>query len=83
MANFARKMKRKQMLEMRKHFMKEFKSRMSEYKKQVKCTQCGRPPAPGENIDNWHIDQQSNNIDLICVNCWDSNSGEPGAENET
>lgn len=70
MASFTRKIKRKQFVAARKQFMKEFKNSMRHFKKQVKCSSCGRPPHPGENIDNWHIDQESNNIDLICTECY-------------
>lgn len=69
MASFSRKIRRKQFVEARKRFMKDFKKSMRNFKKQVKCVTCGRPPNPGENIDNWHIDQESNNIDLICPAC--------------
>lgn len=70
MASFARKIKRQRTVKARKMFMKHFKKTMRTFKKQVKCSVCDRPPAPGENIDNWHIDQESNNIDLICTNCY-------------
>jgi len=43
---------------------------MRDFKKQVVCSACGRAPATGEEIDNWHIDQESNNIDLICTECY-------------
>jgi transcription elongation factor Elf1 len=69
MASFARKIKRKQLAAAKKKFMKDFKSAMKNFKKQVKCSVCGRVPRSGENIDNWHIDQESNNIDLICTEC--------------
>ena len=69
MANFSRKIKRKQLIAARKQFMKHFKKTMKNFKKQVKCTACGREPYPGENIDNWHIDQKSETIDLICTEC--------------
>ena len=70
MASFARKLKRKQFVSARKQFMKDFKSSMKRFKKQVVCSACGRPPEQGENIDDWFIDKQSNNIDLICTNCY-------------
>lgn len=73
MASFSRKLKRKQFVAARKQFMKQFKESMKHFKKQVKCSVCGRPPNPGENIDNWHIDQQSNEIDLICTDCYTPN----------
>ena len=69
MASFTRKLKRKQFVSARKQFMKDFKSRMASFKKQVKCARCGRPPHPGEDIDNWHINKESENIDLICTEC--------------
>ena len=70
MGGFARKLKRKKFVQQRKDFMKHFKNSMKHFKKMVKCTKCGRPPNPGENIDQWHIDQASNNIDLICTECY-------------
>lgn len=69
MASFKRKLKRKQFVSARKQFFKDFKSRMLNFKKQVVCSTCTRPPAPGENIDNWHINKESENIDLICTEC--------------
>lgn len=69
MTSFARKIKRKQLAVAKKKFMKDFKNAMKNFKKQVKCSVCDRAPRPGENIDNWHIDQESNNIDLICTEC--------------
>ena len=70
MASFSRKIKRKQMVTARKQFMKHFKKTMKSFKKQVKCAPCGRSPEEGENIDQWHINQQSENIDLICPECY-------------
>tara|TARA_B100000902_G_C26858542_1_gene691864 strand:- start:185 stop:421 length:237 start_codon:yes stop_codon:yes gene_type:complete len=70
MGAFTRKLKRKQIVAARKQFMKDFKKSMKQFKKQVKCSTCSRPPHQGENIDNWHIDQESNNIDLICTDCY-------------
>jgi len=74
--SFARKLKRKQMLQHRKEFMKAFKSSMREFKMQVKCSACDRPPSPGENIDNWHINKESENIDLVCTECYNDESGQ-------
>ncbi len=70
MGSFARKLKRKQFLVAKKRFMKDFKKTMKNFKMQVKCSACGRHPYEGENIDGWHIDQESNNIDLICTECY-------------
>jgi hypothetical protein len=70
MASFARKIKRKQMVTSRKRFMKDFKKAMASFKLQVKCSQCGRPPHEGENIDNWRINKNSENIDLVCTDCY-------------
>ena len=69
MTSFARKLKRKQLAITKKRFMKDFKNAMKNFKKQVKCSVCDRAPISGENIDEWHIDQESNNIDLICTEC--------------
>lgn len=73
MGSFSRKLKRKQFKAARKKFMSDFKRSMREFKKQVKCSRCGYHPIPGENIDDWHIDQESNNIDLICTKCYNPN----------
>ena len=63
MASFARKIKRKQFVAARKKFIKDFKTSMRSFRKQVVCSKCGRPPHEGENIDDWHIDKYSDNID--------------------
>lgn len=76
MASFARKLKRKQFVTARKQFMKHFKASMRQFKKQVVCSQCTRPPEQGENIDDWHIDKYSDNIDLICTDCYTPNEEE-------
>jgi len=67
--SFARKVKRRKLLKSRKIFMKEFKKRMKHFKKQVKCSRCGHHPSEGENIDNWHVEKSTENIDLICTSC--------------
>ena len=69
MASFKRKLKRKRTVVAKKQFMKHFKKAMLNFKNQVKCSKCGRRPSEGENIDNWLIDQTSENIDLICNLC--------------
>ena len=70
MGSFTRKIKRKQFVAARKKFMKDFKSSMRNFKKQVVCSKCGRGPREGEKIDDWHIDKYSDNIDLICTDCY-------------
>jgi|DEB0MinimDraft_3_1074331.scaffolds.fasta_scaffold179280_2 hypothetical protein len=65
-----RKIKRKHMTKARKKFMKDFKNAMANFKLQVKCSECDRVPAEGENIDNWKINKSSENIDLICTDCY-------------
>ena len=50
-------------------FFKEFKKTMKKFKTMVRCTACDREPNPGENIDSWYINQQSQNINLICPEC--------------
>ena len=67
---FARKLKRKNMVGQRKQFMRDFKKAMSSFKLQVKCSECGRYPNEGENIDNWKINKMSENIDLVCTDCY-------------
>ena len=76
MGGFARKIKRKQFLAARKQFMKDFKTSMSNFKKQVVCSACGRAPREGEKIDDWHIDKYSDNIDLICTDCYNEEESE-------
>lgn len=71
MTSFARKLKRKQLVLQRKQLMKQFKSSMKNFKLQIKCSSCDRPPNQEENIDNWHINQKSENIDLICTDCYE------------
>jgi len=84
MANFARKIKRKQMVTSRKQFMKDFKKAMSNFKLQVKCSACGRHPRDGENIDNWKINKSSENIDLVCTDCYttEENQGDQDENRE-
>ncbi len=67
---FARKLKRKTMVGQRKQFMRDFKKAMSNFKLQVKCSECGRYPREGENIDDWKINKNSENIDLVCTDCY-------------
>lgn len=67
---FARKLKRKTMVVQRKQFMKDFKKAMANFKLQVKCSACGRYPNEGENIDDWQINKNSENIDLVCTDCY-------------
>ena len=81
MASFARKIKRKQMVTSRKQFMKDFKKAMANFKLQVKCSACGRYPRDGENIDNWKINKSSENIDLVCTDCYTLEESQ-GDENE-
>ena len=75
MGSFTRKLKRRRFIAARKQFMKDFKSSMSKFKKQVVCSKCGRDPEKGEEIDNWHIDQRSEKIDLICPQCYAEGQG--------
>jgi hypothetical protein len=50
--------------------MRDFKKAMANFKLQVKCSQCGRYPREGENIDDWQINKMSENIDLVCTDCY-------------
>ena len=68
----ARKIKRKQFLQARKKFMKDFKESMMNFRKQVKCSKCDYQPQEGEKIDDWHVDKNSESIDLVCTSCYDS-----------
>ena len=76
MGSFARKIKRKQFVQARKQFMKDFKTQMATFKKQVKCSTCDRPPAEGENIDDWRVNKHSENIDLVCTSCYNKEESE-------
>tara|TARA_A100000164_G_C21933323_1_gene786798 strand:- start:202 stop:492 length:291 start_codon:yes stop_codon:yes gene_type:complete len=78
---FARKLKRKTMVVQRKQFMRDFKKAMSNFKLQVKCSECGRYPNEGENIDDWKINKMSENIDLICTDCYNVEEDQ-GDQNE-
>ena len=49
---------------------------MASFKKQVKCVECDRQPAEGENIDDWHVNKYSENIDLVCTSCYDKEESE-------
>jgi hypothetical protein len=73
---FARKIKRKAFVGARKQFMKDFKSQMANFKKQVKCSECDRQPEDGENIDDWHVNKYSENIDLVCTSCYNKRESE-------
>ena len=66
---FSRKLKRKNTIEARKKLMKEFKRTMRTFQKMVKCAICDRAPNENEKIDNWRINQESENIDLVCESC--------------
>ncbi len=83
MGSFKRKIKRKQFVAARKKFMKDFKSSMASFKKQVACSKCGRTPRKGENIDDWHIDKYSEKIDLICTDCYNKEEGETDVSENT
>ena len=50
--------------------MKTFKKSMKDFKLQIKCSVCGIRPEEGQKIDDWHIDKDSNGIDLICTDCY-------------
>jgi len=80
MASFSRKLKRKNLVLQRKAFMKDFKRSMANFKKQVKCSQCGRYPNEGENIDEWRINKSSESIDLTCTDCYNKNESEGKSE---
>ena len=60
--------------------MKDFKSQMANFKKQVKCSQCDRQPAQDENIDDWHVNKHSENIDLVCTTCYNKEESEEANE---
>tara|TARA_Y100001937_G_scaffold9813_1_gene12066 strand:- start:1965 stop:2222 length:258 start_codon:yes stop_codon:yes gene_type:complete len=83
MGGFLRRIKRRQFVTARKKFMKDFKSSMRNFKKQVICVKCNRGPREGEKIDDWHIDKYSNNIDLICTDCYTVKESEETNENST
>jgi hypothetical protein len=78
---FSRKVKRKAFAMARKEFMKDFKTQMTNFKRQVKCTECNRQPVEGESIDDWHVNKYSENIDLICTSCYTKEESEETNEN--
>ena len=83
MGSFTRKIKRRQFVSARKQFMKDFKSSMRNFKKQVVCSKCARAPREGEKNDDWHIDKYSDNIDLICTDCYTVEESEETNEDST
>ena len=83
MGGFLRRIKRRQFVTARKKFMKDFKSSMRNFKKQVICAKCSREPREGEKIDDWHIDKYSDNIDLICTDCYTVEESEEINEDST
>jgi hypothetical protein len=76
MASFSRKLKRKNQVAQRKKFMKDFRSAMENFKSQVKCSNCDRPPHEGEKIDEWRIIKSEKDIELICTDCYTEGEGE-------
>jgi hypothetical protein len=56
----------------RKQFFKDFKKKMNQFKLMVACNACGRRPEQGENIDDWKINKESENIDLLCTDCFEN-----------
>lgn len=53
-----------------KALFQEFKKKMKQFKKMVACSLCDRDPHPEEKIDNWKINQKSENLDLLCPDCF-------------
>ena len=43
---------------------------MKQFKRLVACSACGYAPEQGEKIDDWKINQKSENIDLLCPSCF-------------
>ena len=81
---FARKFRRKRLNAAKKQFMKDFKESMKKFKMQVRCSVCNRAPFQGEKIDNWQVNKYSENIDLICTECYsDVESEKDDAKTET
>jgi Zn finger protein HypA/HybF involved in hydrogenase expression len=64
--SLARKIARKK----QKAVFQEFKKKMKQFKKMVACSVCQRPPDSEEKIDNWKINQKSENLDLLCPDCF-------------
>tara|TARA_B100000427_G_C15039340_1_gene390472 strand:- start:147 stop:368 length:222 start_codon:yes stop_codon:yes gene_type:complete len=50
-------------------FKKQLRKSMKKFKSMVKCASCGAVPAPGENIDQWTIQQKDEKITLTCDSC--------------
>ena len=63
--SFARKMMRKRKLK----FMKDYRKSMKNFRKNVKCSECGTTPPPGEKIDQWTLTKNEEEINLICTDC--------------
>ena len=76
-------LKRKIIRSQQRLFMKHFRKTMSEFKRQVACSKCGREPREGEKIDDWHIDKYSDKIDLICTDCYTKEESEEINEDST
>ena len=63
--SFARKMMRKRKLK----FMKDYRKSMKNFRKNVKCSECGAGPPPGGKIDQWTLTKKEEEISLICTDC--------------
>jgi transcription elongation factor Elf1 len=62
---FARKIMRKRKLKL----MKDYRKSMKNFRKNVKCSECGVGPPPGGKIDQWTLAKRDEAINLICTDC--------------
>jgi transcription elongation factor Elf1 len=63
--SLTRRIKRKRKLK----FMKNYRRSMKNFRKNVKCSECGVNPPPGEKIDQWTLVKKEEEISLVCVDC--------------
>jgi phosphopantetheine adenylyltransferase len=65
MVSIGRKIRRKK----QKSVFKEFKKRMKDLKRFVKCSKCDKVPQQGEKIDDWYMEKDPSEIILVCPEC--------------
>jgi len=65
MVSLERKIRRKK----QNSVFKEFKKKMKNLKKFIRCSKCEKAPAQGENIDDWYMEKHTSEIILVCPEC--------------
>ena len=63
--SFARRITRKRKLKL----MKDYRKSMKNFRKNVKCSECGVRPPPGGKIDQWTLTKREEEIRLVCTDC--------------